>query len=326
MVQDFYQRLNVPRGASADEVKKAYRKLAKQYHPDHNAGDKHAEEKFKALNEAFEVLSDPKKRKMYDEFGEDAAKLGWDEAKADQFRAYRSGASSRAGGGGYAGGGFPGGFPGGFGGAGGDVDFESILSEMFGQQVRGSRGGGRRAAGPRAGGDVQAGLEVNLIDAVLGAERTIMLNGKRLAVKIPPGVETGSKIRLAGQGEPGDRGGPPGDLFLEVTVLEHPLVRREGADLYLDLPVTVREAALGGEVKVPVFGGSVTVTLKPGTQSGTKLRLRGKGVPGLKGGAPGDLFLVVMVKLPEVLDESAKKAIETLEKHYLGDVRSKLTL
>lgn len=323
MVQDFYQRLNVPRGASADEVKKAYRKLAKQYHPDHNAGDKHAEEKFKALNEAFEVLSDPKKRKMYDEFGEDAAKLGWDEAKADQFRAYRSGANARggyAGGGGFQGGGFPGGFPGGFS---GETDFESILSEMFGQT---RRGGGRRAAGPRAGGDVQAGLEVNLIDAVLGAERTIMLNGKRLSVKIPPGVETGSKIRLAGQGEPGDRGGPPGDLFLELTVLEHPLVRREGADLYLDLPVTVREAALGGELKVPVFGGSVTVTLKPGTQSGTKLRLRGKGVPGLKGSPPGDLFLVIMVKLPEVLDESAKKAIETLDKHYLGDVRSKITL
>lgn len=327
MVQDFYQRLNVPRGASADEVKKAYRKLAKQYHPDHNAGDKHAEEKFKALNEAFEVLSDPKKRKMYDEFGEDAAKLGWDEAKADQFRQYRSASNARGGYAGSQGGGFPGGFPGGFGGAsGGDVDFESILSEMFGQQVRGARGGGRRAAGPRAGGDVQAGLEVNLIDAVLGGEHTIMLNGKRLSVKIPAGVETGSKIRLAGQGEPGDRGGPAGDLFLELTVLDHPLVRREGADLYLDLPVTVAEAALGGEVKVPVFGGSVTVTLKPGTQSGTKLRLRGKGVPGLKGSPTGDLFLVVMVKLPEVLDESAKKAIETLDKHYLGDVRAKLTL
>jgi DnaJ-class molecular chaperone len=313
MVQDFYQRLNVARGASPDEVKKAYRKLAKQYHPDHNAGDKQAEEKFKALNEAFEVLSDPKKRKLYDEFGEDAAKLGWDEAKADQFRAYRSGGTT---------GGRSGGFPGGFAG-GADVDFESILSEMFGQQ---SRRGGRRAAGPRAGGDVQASLDVTLLDAVLGAERQIMLNGKRLSVKIPPGVETGSKIRLAGQGEPGDRGGPAGDLFLDVTVAEHPLVRREGADLYLDLPVTLGEAALGAAVHVPVFGGSVTVTLKPGTQSGTKLRLRGKGVPGLRGNPPGDLFLVVMVKLPEVVDEAARKAIQTLEQHYLGDVRAKVIL
>ena len=317
-MQDFYQRLNVPRGASADEIKKAYRKLAKQYHPDHNPGDKGAEEKFKSLNEAFEVLSDPKKRPMYDEFGEEAAKLGWDEAKAAQFRAYRAGGQTHGGG--------SGGFPGGFGGE-GNVDFESILNEMFGGGVGGARrAGGRRAAGPRAGGDVQASLEVTLADAVLGGEKKISLNGKHLSVKIPIGVEDGSRIRLAGQGEPGDRGGPPGDLLLELTVAEHPIVRREGADLYLDLPVTAGEAALGAEIRVPVFGGSGTVTLKPGTQSGTKLRLRGKGVPGLRGNPPGDLFLVVMVKLPEHLDETARKAIHTLEKHYHGDVRGKLTL
>lgn len=311
-MQDFYQRLNVARGASADEIKKAYRKLARQYHPDHNPGDKGAEEKFKALNEAFEVLSDPKKRSMYDEFGEDAAKLGWDESKAAQFRAYRSGGQTHGGG-----------FPGGFSGQGAGVDFESILNEMFGGG-QGRRGGGRRAAGPRAGGDVQASLEVTLADAVLGGEKQISLNGKRLSVKIPAGV--GSRIRLAGQGEPGDRGGPPGDLFLEITVAEHPIVRREGADLFMDLPVTTGEAALGAEIRVPVFGGSGTVTLKPGTQSGTKLRLRGKGVPGLQGNPPGDLFLVVMVKLPEHLDDTARKAIHTLEKHYHGDVRAKLTL
>ncbi len=155
-MQDFYQRLNVPRGASADEIKKAYRKLARQYHPDHNAGDKGAEEKFKALNEAFEVLGDPKKRSMYDEFGEDAAKLGWDENKAAQFRAYRSGGQT------HGGGGFSGGFPGGFNTEG--VDFESILNEMFGGGAQGRRGGARRAAGPRAGGDVQASLEVTLAD------------------------------------------------------------------------------------------------------------------------------------------------------------------
>ena len=314
MAQDFYQRLNVARGATADEIKKAYRKLAKQYHPDHNPGDKGAEEKFKALNEAFEVLGDVKKRKMYDEFGEDAAKLGWDEAKAEQFRAYRAG--PRQGGGGFAGGGFPGGF----GGDGAQVDFESILSEMFGQQRRG------RKAGPRAGGDVQASMEVTLADAVLGAEKQFTLHGKRLSVKIPAGVENGSRVRLTGQGEPGERGGPPGDLFLDITVAEHPLVRREGADLYLDLPVTVGEAALGAELKVPVFGGSGMVTLRPGTQSGTKLRLRGKGVPALRGSTPGDLFLVVMIKLPETLDEATKKAVTTLEKHYHGDVRAKIAL
>ena len=318
MVSDYYQRLGVSRGASADEIKKAYRKMARQYHPDHNPGNKAAEDKFKQLNEAFEVLGDDKKRKLYDEFGEDAAKLGWDEKKAEQFRAYRN--QGFAGGGGA---GFPGGFN--FSTDGGGVDFEEILSQMFGAQ--GAAGGRRgRRNGPQAGGDLEASLDVTLADAVLGGEKTININGRRLTVKIPAGVETGSRIRLTGQGEPGERGGPNGDLFIETRVLEHAFVRREGQDLYLDLPVTVAEAALGAEVKVPVFGGSGTVTLKPGTQSGTKLRLRGKGVPALRGGPAGDLYLVVMVKLPEQLDDAAKKAVQTLEKQYRADVRSNLSL
>jgi DnaJ-class molecular chaperone len=202
------------------------------------------------------------------------------------------------------------------------VDFEDLLSQMFGAQVR---GGGRRA-GPRAGGDLNAELEVTLADAVLGGEKIIMLNGKRLSVKIPAGVETGSRIRLAGQGEPGDRGGPPGDLFIDVAVAEHPLVRRDGQDLHLELPVTLGEAALGAEVRVPVFGGSGTVTLRPGTQSGTKLRLKGKGVPGLRGGPAGDLYLMVAIKLPEQLDDASRKAIQALDTQYGTDVRAKLAL
>lgn len=314
MVQDYYQRLEVKREASAEEIKKAYRKKARQYHPDHNPGDKVAEEKFKQLNEAFEVLSDAKKRRMYDEFGDDAAKLGWDEGKAAQFRQYRSG--------GFAGGGGGGGFNVDFGAGGGAVDFESILGEMFGAQMGGNRR--RRAAGPRAGGDLSTSLEVSLRDAVLGAEQNLVINGRGITVKIPVGVETGSRIRLSGQGEPGERGGPAGDLFIDITVADHPLMRRDGQDLYMDLPVTLGEAVNGGDVRVPVFGGSVTVTLKPGTQSGTKLRLRGKGVPALRGGTPGDLYLVIMVKLPEKLDDAAKKAISAIT--YDSDVRGKLTL
>ncbi len=312
-MSDFYQRLGVARGATADEIKKAYRKLARQYHPDHNPGDKSAEEKFKQLNEAFEVLSDPPKRRLYDEFGADAAKLNWDEKKAEQFRAYRSG--GRPGGQGMP---FDFNFSGDPAAAG--VDFESILHEMFG-------GGGRgRKRGPRAGGDLATELTVTLAEAVLGGERALSLHGRRLSVKIPPGVDTGSRIRLGGQGEPGERGGPPGDLFIDVTLAPHPLVRREGQDLFLDLPVTVKEAALGAELRVPVFGGSGTVTLRPGTQSGTKLRLKGKGVPALRGGPAGDLYLVVMVKLPEHLDEPARKALEALEQSYAGDVRAGLSL
>ncbi len=319
-MQDYYQRLGVTRSSSADEIKKAYRKLARQYHPDHNAGDKAAEEKFKQVNEAFEVLSDTSKRKLYDEFGDDAAKLGWDEKKAEQFRAYRNG-SFRGAPGGFGGG--PGGFTVDFSGAeGGNFDFESILGEMFGMGGR----GGRKRAGPRAGGDLVSELEVTLQDAVLGGTRTLLVNGKRLEVKIPAGVETGSRIRLAGQGEPGDRGGPPGDLFVDLSVQEHPQVRRDGQDLHLDLPVTVREALYGAEIQVPVFGGSGVVTVRPGTQSGTKLRLRGKGVPALKGGPPGDLYLVIQVKLPERTDEATRKAVDALEKHYDRDVRADLKL
>ncbi len=316
MAQDYYQRLGVSRSANADEIKKAYRALARKYHPDYNPNSKSAEESFKQVTEAFEVLGDVKKRKLYDEFGDDAAKMGWDEKKAENFRAYRN--ASAAGG---RGNGFGGGMPfdpetmGG-------VDFESILGEMFG----GARGARSRRNGPRPGGDFETRLEVSLHDAVLGGEQTIAVNGKRLSVKIPAGVETGSRIRLAGQGEPGERGGPAGDLFVDLHVQPHPFVRREGQDLYVDLPVTIKEAALGADLKVPIFGGSGVVTVRPGTQSGTKLRLRGKGVPGLKGTAPGDLYFVVQVKLPAEIPESAHKALETIEKAYHGDIRADLKL
>lgn len=313
---DYYQRLGVSRQASADEIKKAYRKLARQHHPDMNPGNKVAEEKFKQVSEAFEVLSDPSKRKLYDEFGDEAAKLGWDEKKAAQYRAYKSGGFGGGGDGG------PGGFHFDFQQAGGPVDFESIFGEMFGAQV-GRRG---RRAGPRAGGDLVASMRISLEDAVLGATRNITVNGKRLEVKIPAGVETGSRVRLAGQGEPGDRGGPPGDLFVDLEVTEHPLVRRDGADLYLDLPVTLKEAMYGAEIPVPVFGGSGTVSLKPGTQSGSKLRLRGKGVPGLRGEPAGDLYLVVQVKLPDGEGPALKHAVDALESHYTGPVRAHLKL
>jgi DnaJ-class molecular chaperone len=323
MAEDFYQRLGVTRTASEEEIKKAYRKLARKYHPDVNPGNKGAEEKFKHVTEAFEVLSDPKKKKLYDEFGEDAQKLGWDEKKADQFRQYRSAAS----GGGRGGGGAQG-FHFDFGGAGEgqDVDFESILGQMFGG---GMGGGRRRARAPMQmpGADVTAHLQVSLEDAVRGAERALSLsNGKRLTVKIPPGVQTGSKIRLQGQGEPGERGGPSGDLFLEIEVLPHPLVRREGDDLYMDLPVTVKEAMAGADVRVPTFFGSGNITLKPGSQSGLKIRVKGKGAPSLTGGAPGDMYFVVQVQVPADADAGLRKAAEALEAGYRRDVRAGLKL
>jgi DnaJ-class molecular chaperone len=320
MAEDYYQRLGVSPKASEDELKKAYRKMAKKFHPDVNPGNKAAEEKFKQVNEAFDVLGDPKKRRLYDEFGDDAAKLGWDEKKAEQFRAYKNAPR-----GGFGSNGNGQSFHFDFGDAQGQgFDFESMLGEMFGN-MRGGRTGRRQ--GPMPGADVSARLSVSLEESIKGGERHLSLsNGKRLTVKIPAGVAQGSKIRLAGQGEPGEHGGPAGDLFLEVELMPHPLVRREGDDLYMDLPVTVREAMLGADVRVPTFFGSGVITLKPGTQSGLKIRLKGKGSPSLTGGSPGDLYLVVQVRVPEHADAHAKKAATELDHAYKHDVRADLKL
>jgi curved DNA-binding protein len=312
MAEDYYQRLGVSRQASDEEIKKAYRRLAKKFHPDMNPGNRSAEEKFKGLNQAFQVLGDKKKRQMYDELGEEAEKIGFDENKAAAYRQYRSAQSGRRGG---APGGVPFDFQGGADGQG--FDFDSILGQMFGQ---------RAARGPRKGEDYSMKAQVSLKEAVTGAERNVAVNGKRLAVKIPPGVETGSQVRLPGQGGPGERGGPPGDLYLETEVVPHPLVRREGNDLYLDLPVTVHEALLGAEVKVPTFGGEGTVTIKPHSQSGLKMRLKGKGVPALDGSGAGDMYLVVQVKVPEHVDATVRKAAEEMDHGYRGSVRKDLKL
>lgn len=387
MADDYYQILGVDRAASAEDVKKAYRKLARKYHPDVNPGNKAAEEKFKQVSSAFEVLSDAKKRKLYDEFGPDAEKIGFDEKKAEAYRAYKSAASS----------GGAGGIP--FGAEG--FDLGDLFGDLFGGRGGGGPGGfsandifgghrGRRG-GPERGEDLTARVQLSLSEAVGGTERTLALSrpgrcsgcsgrgdsGKmgtcptcngtgrprrasvfgasgvcpncqgtgralepcsqcggagvkeestRLTVKLPAGVQTGSKVRLAGQGAAGTRGGPPGDLYIETEVAEHPLVRREGDDLHLDLPVTVPEAILGADVRVPTFQGEVTVKVPPGSQSGRRMRLKGRGVPSLKGGTAGDLYLHLQVKVPEEASAEARAAAETLSRAYHDDVRRELTL
>jgi DnaJ-class molecular chaperone len=339
MAEDLYQLLGVSRSATADEVKKAYRRLARKHHPDVNPGDKAAEDKFKKLSAAFEVLGDPKKRKLYDEFGEDAAKFGFDEAKAEQYRAYRA-AASAPGGRGYARGGIP------FDMGGEGVDIGDLFGELFGRASGGGRGvgfdpgevfgraGGRRA-GPVPGDDLSARVGLSLAEALQGTERTLSVRrprpdgseeSKQLTVKIPPGVQTGSKVRLAGQGTPGERGGPPGDLYIETEVAEHPLVRREGDDLHMDLPITVSEAMLGAEVRVPTFEGDVTVRVPAGSQSGKKMRLRGRGAPSLRGSSKGDLYLNLQVRVPEEADEAVRAAAEALARAYRGDVRAQVKL
>jgi curved DNA-binding protein len=244
--RDLYDVLGISRGASNDDIRKAYRKLAKKYHPDMNPGDKKAEEKFKEITAAHEVLSNEKKLKLYDEFGPDALRTGFDEKAADQYRQWRQ----------------HGGRPGqevpfdlgdfetvNVGGV-GDFDFGSIFGDLFGGGVRG-RWRGTPAARP--GRDAEAEFLVDLREAVLGAERDLHVDGRTLRVKIPAGVHDGSRIRLGGQGGEGANGGPAGDLYLVVRLREHPGVRREGRDLYLDLPLTVPEAATGAEVVIPTF-------------------------------------------------------------------------
>jgi molecular chaperone DnaJ len=392
MADDYYQILEVPRTASAEDIKKSFRKQARKHHPDVNPGNKAAEERFKQLNSAFEVLSDPQKRKLYDEFGEDAAKLGFDEKKAEAFRAYRSGRARGGGGMPFSAAGGPG--------VGADFDLGDLFGDLFGRGGAGGAGGFdinevlRRQAGPRSPGrgeDITAQVSLSLAEAVTGTERTLAVqrpgrcqrcqgkgetgntgpcptckgsgrlrraagmpfagacptcNGtgrssepcaecggdgvieesKRLTVKVPAGVQTGSRVRLAGQGAAGTRGGPPGDLYLETEVAAHPLVRREGDDLYLDLPITISEALLGAEVKVPTFQGEVTVKVPPSSQSGRKMRLKGRGVPSLKGGTPGDLYLLLQVKVPEETTPEVKAAAEALARAYPRDVRQELKL
>jgi curved DNA-binding protein len=318
--RDLYEILGVPRTASADEIKKSYRRLAKKYHPDVNPGNKAAEEKFKEVSAAFEVLSDEKRRKLYDEFGPDALRTGFDEKRAEEYRRWkRQGAP-------------PGSMPFDFGdfatvnvGDMGSFDFGSIFGEIFGGGGGRGRARGRRAHFPTPGADAVATVEVSLRDAVLGAERDVRVDGRTLRVKIPPGVGEGSRIRLAGQGGPGASGGPAGDLFLEVHVRAHPHVRREGKDLYIDLPVTVPEAVSGAEVRLPTFEGPVSLRVPRGAQSGMRLRLRGKGFPDLKGGARGDLYAVVQVVLPKASD-AVERAVRPLADLYDGDPRAGISL
>ena len=314
--RDLYEILGVSRKASGDELKRAYRKLAKKLHPDVNPGNKAAEERFKEVTAAFEVLSDEKRRRLYDEFGPDALRSGFDEKRAAEYRRWkREGAPA-------------GGMPFDFGdfsqvhvGDFGTFDFGTIFGDLFGGGARGRP----RAAAPAAGENAQAELQVDLRDAVLGAERDLRLDGKTFRVKIPAGVTDGAQIRLAGQGGPGAHGGRAGDLFLTVRLRGHPQVRREGKDLFLDLPLTIPEAVNGTELNLPTFDGQVRLRVPAGAQQGMKLRLRGRGIPDLRGGPRGDLYAVVQLVLPE-LDEALRRAVKPLEAMYKGDPRSGISL
>ena len=293
MAGDPYKELGVARGASQDEIKKAFRKLAKDLHPDKNPGDKAAEERFKRITAAFDLLGDKEKRAKFDRGEIDAD-------GREQFRGF--------GGGGSRGG--PGGAGGGFGysgGPGGRAGFENIdLDEIFGMFGGGARPGTSRPFSTK-GQDDKATLEITLEEAITGATRRIQFSdGRMLDVTIPKGAADGQTIRLKGQGAPGR--GQPGDALIELQIAAHPLYRREGADLTMDLPVSVPDAVLGGKVQVQTPDGAVMMTLPPGSNSGKVLRLKGRGA--FADGRRGDLMAKLVVTLPESPDEALTKFAE----------------
>lgn len=298
--KDYYKTLDISREASEDEIRKAYRKLARKNHPDVNPDDKAAAERFKKIQEAYAVLGDPEKREQYDRYGAAFEGAGG--------RTWTTG-------------------PGGAGPIdlgdlfGGQIDLSDLFGGAFGGQggaaTGGFRGGTRQATAPRKGRDVRLEIDVPFQVAAEGGSHALGLqrgtSTERITVKIPAGVETGSVIRLSGQGEPGPAGGPAGDLLLTIRVAPHPWFRREGNNISLEVPVTPSEAALGAKVEIPTLSeGAVTVTIPPGTSSGTKLRLRGKGVPHRKTKHRGDQFVVVKIVVPKHPDPQTKELFEQL--------------
>jgi curved DNA-binding protein len=311
--QDFYETLGVPRTASQDDIQRAYRRLARQYHPDVNH-DPGAEDRFKDVSEAYDVLSDPQARRRYDAFGADFRQVPED-MDPETFRRARSGAGSGAGaGGGRARGarGSPGfgystGEPG-FGYSSGDVDIEDLLGGFFG-------GRGGRGWGPIPGADQEAELEITVEEAYHGTRRSITLSGDgaraTLDVNVPPGVTDGQRIRLAGQGGRGSDGGANGDLYLVVRIAPHPRYRLSGRDLSVDLLLAPWEAALGTTVAVDTPGGEAKVKVPAGTSSGRRLRLRGRGLPNPRG-KPGDLFAEAKIMVPPRPSRAERRLFEEL--------------
>ena len=306
--KDYYKTLGVGKNANEKDIKRAYRKLAREFHPDVNPGNPQAEERFKEINEAYEVLGDPEKRAKYDQFG-----TSWQQYQRT--------------------GGDPGGFDwsqwGGFGAPGGvRVDLSGDLGDLFGGGSGGfsdffntlfgnmgmrSTGAGQRARRGMRGQDMEHPVQITLEEAFQGTQRRLEKDGRRLDVKVPRGVKTGARIRIAGEGTPGSTGMPAGDLYLKVTVAPHPIFTREGDDLRRTVDLDLYTAILGGELRVGTLDGEVTLKVPQGTQNDRTFRLRGKGMPKLRQpDQRGDLYAKVHVRLPQKLNEREKQLFQEL--------------
>jgi DnaJ-class molecular chaperone len=297
-MSDPYQTLGVAKTASQDEIRKAYRKLAKQYHPDLHPGDKAAESKFKDISGAYDLLSDAKKRERFDKGEID--EQGHERPDQSFYRQYADGNAGAK----YAQGDF-----------GGFEDMGDVFADLFG-----GRGGARGAAGGRRefrmpGADVSYSLRASFLEAANGAKKRItMPDGKSLDLSIPKGVKDRQTLRLKGQGQPGIGGGPPGDAYVEIVIEPHAFFTRKDNDVHLVLPVTLAEAVAGGKVAVPTVSGNVTLTVPKGSNTGTQLRLKGKGILDPASGQTGDQYVRLEVVLPEQSDE----ALETFVKDWAG--------
>jgi len=324
MAEDYYKILGVPREASQAEIQKAYYELAKKYHPDKNPDDKTAKKKFQQIQAAFDVLGNQEKREMYDRYGSSFETRG---AGGPQYT--------------YTWGGSPGG---GFGGPGvnpEEVDFSQFFGERFGGESPGGlgdlfgqfrRAGGSRAgkttAGSKRGADITSEVQVPFATAIGGGEVQLTVrrqSGKTdtIAVKIPPGIEDGKKIRIRGQGETTSRGGTAGDILITVRVAPHPFFQRRGNNLIVKVPVTLAEAAAGAKIEVPTPRGTVSVNMPPNTSSGAKLRVKGYGVTP-KNGEAGDLLAEIQIVLPKKLTAADRDALVEIDRHYSQEPRKDL--
>ncbi len=323
--RDYYEVLGVKKSATEEEIKKAYRKLAMKLHPDRNPGNKQAEERFKEINEAYAVLSDKAKRQQYDQFGPSGFSQRY--SQEDIFRGFDIGdllkdlgfSFGRAGGGGRRGrtqyGGFEdlfGGFGKGQSGGAQSGDFRDIFS-----------GGGYQDQSPfnQKGQDIESELDLSFEEAARGTEKKVRFSqGNRIeevSVKVPAGIESGKKLRLAGKGRERAGGGQAGDLYLKVNVAEHPVFKREGNDILVDKEIKISEAILGTSIEVPTLEGNKQIKVTPGTQSHSRIRLKGFGLPRLREGGKGDQLVRILIKYPRNLTEKQKKLIEELKKEGL---------
>ena len=377
MAKDFYEILGVPKKASKEEIKKAYRKLARKWHPDINPGNKEAEQRFKDISRAYECLGKDDKRKLYDEFGEEGLQAGFDAEKAREYKQWqgfqgRTGTGAAEGFGRYQ-------------------SYEDVFGDLFGF---GRGEGGFRTTASARGSDIHHDMTIDLVSALKGFETELSMqkvkvcpgchgsgtepgsvmttcsecNGsgrlnvaqgpmqftrscpqckghgkvgktcsqcggsgrglgtERIKVVIPQGIKEGSKVRVAGKGEPGLNGGKPGDLYLVVHIKPHPILRREGDNLYMEVPVTVREAMAGGSVTIPTIDGQVKVKVPSQSQSGQTLKVKGKGAVNPKTKQRGDLMVKLVVKVPQTEDKGILEAVEKMDRLYKEDVRRNIRI